>query len=95
MNLMDELLEVESENMRALYLRGRAFYHKKEIPQAFRDFTRALELNPSENDSEIIKKYIAEIIKIYPENSMIELSETGDSSKSFMQSIAGKKYSMI
>jgi tetratricopeptide (TPR) repeat protein len=32
MNLMDELLEVESENMRALYLRGRAFYHKKEIP---------------------------------------------------------------
>ncbi len=32
MNLMDELIEVESENMRALYLRGRAFYHKKEIP---------------------------------------------------------------
>lgn len=69
MNLMDELLEIENTNMRAYYLRGRAFYHRKEIVSAYRDFTKALDLNPiyMENDKAIISKYIAEIKKMYPE----------------------------
>ena len=61
---MNELLEIEPLNFKALFLRGSAYYHLNEIPIAYQDFLQAGDLEPS-NFS--IKRYISEIENQYPD----------------------------
>ena len=43
---MNELLDVEGHNVKALYLRGKAYNHKEEILLAYQDFYLGLKLEP-------------------------------------------------
>jgi len=52
---MNELLETEPSNFKALFLRGSAYYHLNEIPQAYHDFLRAGDIDPSNTS---IARYI-------------------------------------
>ena len=44
---MDELLETEPLNSKALYLRGKALFSLRELSQAQADFAKALEVEPN------------------------------------------------
>jgi hypothetical protein len=43
---MNELLDSEAQNFKALFLRGSAYYHLNEILLAYEDFIRAGDLEP-------------------------------------------------
>lgn len=43
---MDELLTIEKNNVKSLYLRGKAFYHKHDLLRACKDFGRSLQVDP-------------------------------------------------
>ena len=61
---MNELLETETSNFKALFLRGSAYYHLNEIPLAYQDFLRAGDIEPGNTS---IAKYLQEIEQTYPE----------------------------
>ena len=61
---MNELLEIETSNFKALFLRGSAYYHLNEIPLAYQDFLRAGDIEPGNTS---IARYIQEIEEAYPE----------------------------
>ena len=44
--LMDELLEAELQNVKALYLRGKAYYQRGDQELAFKDFSTAIKVEP-------------------------------------------------
>lgn len=62
--LMNELIEIEPLNLKALYLRGKAFYHLQDIVRAYRDFARALEVDPGNS---IIASYISQLHAQHPD----------------------------
>ena len=43
---MSELIEAEESNLKALYLRGKAYYQRKEIMNAYTDFQTGLNVEP-------------------------------------------------
>lgn len=44
---MNELLVIEPENLKALYLRGKALFQKNEFESALLDFQQGLLLEPN------------------------------------------------
>jgi tetratricopeptide (TPR) repeat protein len=61
---MNELVEIEPLNLKALYLRGKAFYHLQDLVRAYRDFARALEIDPGNS---IIASYISQLQAQHPD----------------------------
>lgn len=51
---MSEVIEVENDNVKALYLRGKAYLHKNEYSKAQADFKLALSIEP---ENQIIANY--------------------------------------
>jgi len=45
---MNELLELEPHNVKALFLRGKAYYFKKEFTDAYNDFLHAVQIDPND-----------------------------------------------
>lgn len=56
--MMNELLQIEPSNFKALYLRGKAYYHLNDILKAYQDYMRALELEP---DNSTIASYVSQL----------------------------------
>jgi Flp pilus assembly protein TadD len=61
---MNMLLDVEPLNIKALYLRGRAYYHLNEIESAYQDLIQAYDLEPQ---NEVVNRYLNELTTQYPE----------------------------
>ncbi len=55
---MNELLAIEPQNLKALYLRGKALYQQGAILEAYQDFCLALEVDPS---NQIIANYVSQL----------------------------------
>lgn len=64
--LMNELLDVEKNNVKALYLRGKAYFHKGQMKEAGKDFSRALKIDPSNT---IILNYYSQIRPMIKDDS--------------------------
>jgi tetratricopeptide (TPR) repeat protein len=62
--MMNELLETEPRNFKALFLRGSALFHLNEIPMAYQDFLHAGSIDPGNTS---IVRYIQDIEEAYPE----------------------------
>ncbi len=62
---MNELLIIEPDNLKALYLRGQAFFKKNEFTAARADFETGLLLDPN---NQIMTNYVTEIDKILSHN---------------------------
>lgn len=60
---MNELIEIEPNNMQGLYLRGKAHHHKKELINAYRDFSKGLSLEP---ENKILANYVKTLETKYP-----------------------------
>jgi tetratricopeptide (TPR) repeat protein len=43
---MQELINIEPNNVKVLYLRGKAYLNKKEYENAYEDFCKAASLEP-------------------------------------------------
>ena len=62
--MMNEILDSEPANIKALFLRGSAYYHQNEITPAYKDFLQAGEIEPGNTS---ITRYIKDIEESYPE----------------------------
>lgn len=57
---MRELIELESDNHKALFLRAKAYQYKNELEKAYEDYKKALKIEPT---SKIIQKCCQEVKK--------------------------------
>eukprot|EP00347_Sterkiella_histriomuscorum_P018989 403343395 len=62
--LMSELIEAEESNLKALYLRGKAYYQRNEIMNAYTDFQTGLNVEPLNS---ILTQQVKEIENNYPD----------------------------
>jgi tetratricopeptide (TPR) repeat protein len=61
---MDQLLEVENDNFKALFLRGKAYLKQGEVLLAYQDFSLALEIDPR---NQTIRNHIKKLFAQYPD----------------------------
>lgn len=61
---MDLLLDVEPLNFKALYLRGRAYFHLNDFMAAYEDLMQAHDIEPQNS---LINRYIEELIEQCPD----------------------------
>lgn len=55
---MKELIDIEGDNFKALFLRAKAYQHKNELQMAYLDFKKALKIDPN---NKIIIKYCSDL----------------------------------
>lgn len=61
---MTEVILIEPNNVKALYLRGKAYHHRNEYLKAYNDFKEGLKY---EADNSILRNYINDIEKNHPD----------------------------
>ncbi len=61
---MDLLIDVEPLNFKALYLRGRAYFHLNDFALAYEDLLQAHDIEPQ---NELINRYLDDLLEQCPE----------------------------